>query len=443
MASPKEHLLKAIELQPDFPDARYQLAKMYARDDEIPEAIDQLETLLQDHPDHLEARDFLAEVHLQHAQYDRAKKHLESILENDPRNPDAHLQLARAAIETDQPHDAIYHFEKVLQQDPDQIEAYFQLGMLHNSPEDFAKARSYFETTIDFDTSHVEGHYQLGMLLCHGFHYDHTGSLQNGGYDEEARNLFEETLELEPKHKEALAELGLLEATFGEIQKAKSTLNKALKLDPSRIDAWLKLAEICDEETLKTLQNALQHHPDHPTLHLHLAEEFLQSKKKKEAIEHFGKVLETSLLHTKKLKEQADEHLVHNQFFEARKIDEEIQEFAQQRSEAHYQLAMLDLENEDVEQARKHLDEGIRANPQHPGILHQLAIDEARSENNDLAIEHLRKSVEIEIQNPDAHFLLGKLLEKKGDIQMSQNHYLITLDLAPNHAEAKSKIIPT
>jgi tetratricopeptide (TPR) repeat protein len=443
MASPKEHLLKAIEFEPDFPDARYQLARMYAKDDEIPEAIDQLETLLLSHPDHLEARDFLAELHLQHAQYDRAKKHLESILENDPRNPTAHLQLAKAALETNQPHDAIYHFEKVLQQDPDQIEAYFQLGLLHNSPEDFAKARSYFETTIDFDPSHAEGHYQLGMLLCHGYHYDHTGSLLQGGYDEDARKLFKETLKLKPDHPQALAELGLLEADFEEVSATK-TLKSALQLDPTRVDVWLKLAQISEgKETLETLDKALEHHPENPALHLQLAQESLKLKRIEAAIGHFQRTIHTALRQFTLLKEKANEHLSQNQFFEARRIEEEIHEFSNHRAEAHYQIARINQKNEEWEKARTHLEEGIRANPHHWGILHQIAIDEARSGNDELAIEHLRKSVEIEIQNPDAHYLLGQLLEKKGDIQMSQNHYLITLDLDPNHAEAQSRIIPT
>lgn len=444
MASPKEHLLKAIELQPDFPDARYQLARMYARDDQIPEAIDQLETLLHAHPDHTDAREFLAEVHLQHAQYGQAKQHLESILENDPRNPDAHYQLAKAALETNHPHDAVYHFEKVLQQDPDHLESYYQLALLHDSPEDFAKARSYFETTIDFEPSHIGGHFHLGMHLRHGARYNQTGSLTYGGYDEEARHEFEATLRLDPKHSGALAELGQIQAESGEKKGALANLTKALDLDSSRVDIWLSVAKLQEgQEAFSTLKDALKIHPKHPTLHLRLAELAKLTQDPAVAKVHFLRTIDNAIEQVQELKEKANDHLTQNQFFLARKVEEEIGEFNTQRSEAHYNLALFHAENEEFEEFRKHLDEGILANAHHAGILHQLAIDEARSDNNDLAIEHLRKSVEIEIQNPEAHFLLGKLLEKKGDIQMSQNHYLITLDLDPNNAEAKTRIIPT
>ena len=444
MASAKEHLLKAIELQPDYVDARYQLALMYSREEDLPKAIEQLETLLKTQSDHTAALELLAQLHLQHAEFSQAKSSLEHILENDPRNPDAHYQLGIAALETNQPHDAIYHFEKTLQQDPDYLDAYFQLGLLHDSPEDFTKARSYFETTIDFDPTHIGGHFHLGLLLRHGNRYDQTGNLLHGGYDEEARKEFEATLRLNPKHAEAMAELGQIQAENKEPVLAIQTLSNALKLDPSRIGAWLTLAKLQPvEDAEKTLQQALQVHPHHPTLHIRAAELALSRKSTLKAEKHFQLTIEKVLLQNQELREKANDLLAQNHFIQARKIERDITRFNNHRAEAHYQLSLLAKQKENTEHARKHLDEGIIANPHHPGILHQLAINENQNENNELAIELLRKSVEIEIQNHEAHFLLAKLLEKKGDIEMAQNHYLITLDLQPNHPEAKARIIPT
>ena len=444
MASAKEHLLKAIELQPDFVDARYQLALLYSREDDLPNAIGQLETLLQTKPDHTDALELLAKLHLQHAEFSEAKSNLESILANDPRNPDAHYQLGIAALETNQPHDAIYHFEKTLQQDPDYLDAYFQLGLLHDSPEDFAKARSYFETTIDYDPTHIAGHFRLGILLRHGNRYDQTGNLLHGGFDEEARKEFEATLRLNPKHAEAMAELGQIQAENKEKAQAIQTLSKALELNPARIDAWLTLAKLQPiEEAGKTLQQALEVHPQHPTLHIRTAQLALSRQSNLKAEKHFQLTIEHSLSQNTKLRQEANDLLAHNQFIQARKIEADIAKFNHHRAEAHYQLSLMAQTKEDTQQVRQHLDEGIIANPHHPGILHQLAIDESLNQNDELAIELLRKSVEIEIQNPEAHFLLATLLEKKGDIEMAQNHYLITLDLQPDHPEAKARIIPT
>ena len=443
MGGPKEHLLKAIELQPDFTDARYQLALVLEHEGDIPAAISQLETLLQTDPGHADALKLLSRLEASHGAIGQAQSHLESILENDPRNSDAHFQLAMTALQANHPHDAIYHFEKTLQQDPDRLEAYFQLGLLHDAPEDFGKARSYFETTVDYEPTHVLGHYHLGLHLVHGKRYNHTGNLMQGGFEEEARRAFEATIQLDSAHPGAHAELGQIQAKTGEKEAAIQNLQKSLRLDPSRVDAWLALEELQPpSEALETIRGAVVEHPGHPTIHLRAAQLSQEAKDTERALHHFRQAIDVSLKRTKELKEMASDLLGKNQFAKARDAEAEVDQFNRHRAEAHYQLSLYEQSQEEGEKARQHLDDGISANPNHPRILHSLAQIEAADDHAGLAIEYLRKSVEIDIHNPAAHFLLGTLLEEKGDFEMSQNHYLITLDLDPGHKEAKSRIIP-
>lgn len=443
MGSPKEHLLKAIELQPDFTDARYQLALVMEREGDYPGSISQLEDLLQIDPSHADALQMLSRLEASHGAITQAQSHLQSILENDPRNPDAHFQLAMTALKANQPHDAIYHFEKTLQQDPDRLEAYFQLGLLHNAPEDFDKARSYFETTVDYEPTHKLGHYHLGLHLVHGKRYNHTGNLMQGGFEEEARNAFEATIQLDPDHSGAFAELGQIQAKFGEKEPAIQSLQKALKLDPSSAEAWLALEGLQPPtEALETIRGAVAEHPGHPTIHLRAAQLYQVAKDTERALHHFRQTIDTSTKQSKELQGVATELLGKNQFAKARDIESEIDKYNQHRAESHYQLSLFYGQQEETGKSRKHLEDGISCAPNHPGILHSLAILEAGDDHTELAIEYLRKSVEIDIHNPEAHFLLATLLEGKGDIEMSQNHYLITLDLYPGHKEAQARIIP-
>jgi tetratricopeptide (TPR) repeat protein len=443
MGSPKEHLLKAVELQPDFSDARYQLAILLEREGDIPAAVSQLEALLQHDPSHPEALKFLSSLSASHGELGAAKAHLEAILENDPRNPDAHFHLAMTSLQANHPHDAVYHFEKTLQQDPDRLEAYFQLGLLHDAPEDFAKARSYFETTVDYEPSHIQGHYHLGLLLQHGKRYNHTGTLMQGGFESEAKKEFEKVINLDPKHAGAHAELGLIQAKSGEPQFAIRNLKEAIRLDSSRIDAWLALVTLLPPaEALSAAKDAVTKHPGHPTLHLRAAQLSAKAKDTERMLHHYRKTIETAKARIPELRDIATDLLSKNQFAKARDADSEIEEYNRCQSEAHFQLALYYEYHNDPEKSRQHLEDGISANPSHYAILHSLAILEEADNNPELAIEYLQKSVEIEIDNPAAHFLLATLLEEKGDIQMAQNHYLITLDLDPGHKGALSRIIP-
>lgn len=439
MPSPKEHLLKAIELDPGFADAWYQLALILLREGVREQAAEHLSKVLELDADHASARLRLATLQTELGQPGPARAQFEILLENDPRNARAHYHLGLLALQLGNSHDALYHLEKTSSLNPDNADAHYRLGLLHDSPEDFEKARFYLQSTVDFDPTHVEGHFQLGLHLRRGRRYDESGNLVNGGFDIEAREWFETAIRLDPSHAAAHEELARLFAKTGETGAAQDSFTSSIQNAPSRITAYLGLASLqAPDVAIQTCAEALNQDAAHPAVHLRKALFHLANKETSDARHHFEQAAENAIERIRVFKDEALEALTENRFIPSRKKEKQATELSGHRAEALFQLGLL--AKDDASQRRQHFEAALAIDSQHPGVHHQLAILQHEAGDNEAAIESLRKSVEIEIQNPDAHFLLAGFLLAEGDQEMARNHYLITLDLASDHKGAKKAL---
>lgn len=112
----KKYLDKALELDPDCPKARYQMAKI---------AFDLNE-------------------------YESAKRHLNYCLNKSSANADAYFLLAEIDLLGIEEGDAITHFQKAAESGNQKAKAYFHLSKIHLGHEDFSKAKFCCEKSIEF-----------------------------------------------------------------------------------------------------------------------------------------------------------------------------------------------------------------------------------------------------------------------------------------------------
>ncbi len=435
MGLPEQHLLRAIEIDPSFVDARYQLALLQRNQGRVSDASEQLAQLLEIQPEHTGARYLHSTILAETGQFREARASFESLLEEEPRHAEAHYQLGVLHMDCGSAHDAVYHLEKASTLDADNADAHYRLARLHPSPEDFEKSRALLETAVDYEPSHIDAHFQLGIHLRRGFRYDSNGTLINGGFDALARESFQNVLKLDPCHSAAHEELADLLCVVGDKSSAVKSYNAAISNDPTRISTYLKLAKVQNTESaFKTLFNALKQDSDNPFVHLRIAKLFLADSQDSLACEHFNRAAEESIVRMSSLRAKAKEALDGNQFHLSRSLEDQACEIAVHRAEALFQLGLLFLN--DPLTARKYFETAISTFPEHADSFHQLAIIQNTEGDSEAAIESLRKSVEIEIQNSEAHYLLAQLLLAAGETEMARNHFLITLDLEPRHKKA-------
>ncbi len=439
MGSPEQHLQRAVELDPGFTDARYQLARLQARNGKTDEAATQLAQLLEIEPRHAQAQLLHAELLADAGNIHEARASFETLLEEDPRHATAHYRLGVLHMDHGTAHDAVYHLEKASTLDPDNADAHYRLARLHPGPEDFQKARSLFETAVDYQPTHVEAHFQLGLHLRHGRRYDTHGSLASGGFEAEARDAFETVLDLAPHHAAAHEELAHLLARAGDHADAGKSFAAAIQHDPTRISAYLGLAALQETTTAITIcAQALQQDSGNPPVHLRKARLHLDAGDPSAARTHLDQAAEQAVTRIQALQEEANAALEGNQFLHARRLEDHASEMTAQRAEALHQLGLLATDEPNT--AQKHFENALATDPEHAGAHHQIAILQHAEGDSQAAIESLRRSVEIEIQNSEAHHHLAQLLQDTGETEMARNHYLITLDLDPAH-EAATKAL--
>ena len=128
---------------------------------------------------------------------------------------------------------------------------YYQLGMAMLAKGDYAEAEDAFLSCVRLSPRLVEGFVQLGGICLNKGDYE--GCLS---YNEEASNI-------RAKYPIPQANIGFCHLQMGDVKKAKTALNKALKWDPTFLQARTTLAsayfmeenyDACVEESKKVIE---------------------------------------------------------------------------------------------------------------------------------------------------------------------------------------------
>lgn len=90
-----------------------------------------------------------------------------------------------------------------------------------------------------------------------------------------------------------------------------------------------------------------------------------------------------------------------------------------------------------LDEARTAYQRALAASPQSPFLLRELAAVERRAGDLDAALEHARRSVEIEPTEARSHVLVGEILEARGELARAVETYESALAIDPDPALEK------
>ncbi len=162
---------------------------------------------------------------------------------------------------------------------------YYQLGMAMLAKQDYSEAEDAFLNSVRISPRLAEGFVQLGGLCLQK--NDYEGCMR---YNKEASNI-------RAKYPVPVANIGFCHLQMGEIKKAKTALNKALKWDPNFLQARTTLAsayfmeenyDACIEESNKVIRQEAGFAPAWNNLALAYFEKG-EFQKSKEAVENAQK----------------------------------------------------------------------------------------------------------------------------------------------------------
>ena len=140
-----EHLRKAVEIYPDFLQARLLLASAHMKARRLEEAEAALARAVETDPHSVVALVSLGEARRRLKKYSEAEESLASALKLDDASWQGHLALARVYLDTDQVKKAAPHIGRTLQLKPDLAEAHLLGGNILLKVGEPARALSEYE----------------------------------------------------------------------------------------------------------------------------------------------------------------------------------------------------------------------------------------------------------------------------------------------------------
>jgi len=261
-------LQKALQLDPNFNDARFQLVfalRALGRQEESREQL-KIFTEAKQKDANLNAagvKGNQANADLQAGDAQKAVDLYREALANDPKNARTHYDLALALDRLGDYAGERATLQDAMRLDPKLAPVYNQLGFLQLKAGQAADAESNFKTAITLDPQYAEAQSNLGVL------YGQQGN------PAEAERLFIEATENNTQYSQGFANLGLIQASQGRFSEAARALAHAVQLDANNTAVLTAYGMVLQRlehasEALAPFRKVAELQPKSPEAHLNL-----------------------------------------------------------------------------------------------------------------------------------------------------------------------------
>jgi tetratricopeptide (TPR) repeat protein/thiol-disulfide isomerase/thioredoxin len=220
------------------------------------EAIREFTLALESDPDYAEAHYNLGTLYLKQEKPDEARRHLERALALRREYPDALNNLGLLAAQAGDNAQAIRYFQQAIAQRPDYALAFYNLGNVFRREQRFSEAKEALDRAVALAPDDPEVNYGIGMLYA---------QLNDA---DRALKFWQQALQLRPDYPEVLNNLGVLFVRQGRTSEAQEQFQKAIQVAADFDQPYLNLARlyVAQGEKLQAreiLQQWLARHPEH------------------------------------------------------------------------------------------------------------------------------------------------------------------------------------
>jgi tetratricopeptide (TPR) repeat protein len=291
---------------------------------------------------------------------------------------------------------------------------------------------SLFTHTAAVTTDNYLAYSSLGTIYAH-----------NGDF-ERARSNIEKVMKVNVKEIDVLYNVAKCLDMMGRADEAIEYYNRILAITPGETDTYIALAEMESkrgnfERAMAMYREGLRYHPENGDLHGRFGSLLLQTGLVDEAI----KELETAVA----LK--ADSAIYANlgmamstkgDVDKATKYFNRAIQIDPANAEAHYNLGNTFLAQDLLVKAVGEYEMAIKAKPNYAGAYGNLGVAFAQMGQTDRAIEGFRRAVELDPNNIEAHFNLAMAIAGKGLIDEAVEHMRKVIEFVPQNATAHCRL---
>jgi len=291
-------------------------------------------------------------------------------------------------------------------------------GIQNYDARQFDEAKANFESIVADDAENAQAHYYLGRIALDGGDVDlGVERLDKAVQLDTTKSDYHFWLGV--AYAQQIQKLSMFEQ--GQLApKIKSEFEKAVEADPNNIDARIGLA---------------QYHLNAPPIvggSLEKADEQIEAIKKLDPKK--GHLFLAQI------------HMAKNEFDEAEKELKDASELDANDPDIDYQLGMFYQKRENYPAAFEALENAIQKDADYAGAYYQIGRTAVFSGDHfDRGIECLQQYIKKDIppgqpSRAHAHWRLGMLYEKAGDVEKAKQEYRTALELDPSIEDAKTAL---
>ena len=273
------------------------------------------------------------------------------------------------------------------------------------------------------------------------FHADLGDAFLAIGQFDEAIQQCQRALELDPGRVDVHNNLGAALVGRGRIDEAMAHFQRVLEITPDDAEAHNDLgfalaARGRMDEAMAHFVRALIIKPGHVLAHNNLGLALAGRGRIDEAIAQYRQALEIK-------PDYAEAHVNLGMALTVRgRIDQAIGHYQQalkikpDYAEAHVHLGMALMAHGRVDEAIEQYQRALKIKPDHAEAHVNLGIALAGSGRIDEAMAHFQRALEIKPDYAEAHIDLGTALANRGRMDEATAHFQKALEIKPDHAEA-------
>jgi tetratricopeptide (TPR) repeat protein len=259
-----QQIEKVLDLKPNYPPAYFRIAQIHSDAGDKKAARDTYIQAIQHNPQYAKARYNLALLYLEERRWADARAQFEWIREQEPNNAIVHFQLGRSAYgekdyvtalseyrtaldlkggkyakallniglvykaqkKTDL---AIAAYQNLLQADPKYPEAWYNLGLVYMQNIQYREAEDALLAAATYDKNYSQAWFNLGVLYS------------RMDQDDKAINAYQQALKIRPGYQKAQLNLAVRYAKNNQYAKAVELYTAVLEKDPNYASAWLNI----------------------------------------------------------------------------------------------------------------------------------------------------------------------------------------------------------
>lgn len=269
---------KALQLVPELPLARRNLAQTYLRLDQTTKALETLQPLLVGSVPDADAQALAGEAQLRLGNAAAAETHFTEAVRIKPDNLRVKTAMALTRLNKGDPAAAFSELETIAGQSQQDTFADQAIVSARLKRREFDAALQAVDVMLKKNPGNASALEMRGRVMVSRKDYP------------AAREAFEQAIKVDPSLFSATASLAAIDVQEKKFEQAKARLLASTKADPRNHYAYLALAEVqrragaSHEEITRTLAEAIKVAPSDATARLQLIEQTLSKRQYKEAL---------------------------------------------------------------------------------------------------------------------------------------------------------------